>query len=186
MRMIRPEVAIIVLVFALADIGVFVLGQMSSQLLIPTAGRIAHISPAYTIWTDGVFTYAVDASGSQPSWGASTDAVTVINQAIKSTNMGAILLNSGTYIIRSTILSSGKSNIELYGEGEGQTVIQLAAGQPYPGDMLNILGSSTSSLTDWYVHDLTFDGNSQNQGSAGHLQLYHNLATRYDGLVWQK
>jgi len=152
----------------------FAYGFANMELNISSVGKIVYGEgpPDYTIWTDGTYTYAIDAMGNEPAWSANVDAITVINHAISSTNGGRIFVTPGTYVIRSAIFSNGKSNIELYGAGEGQTIIQLAANQQYPGEMLNLLGSVGSYITGWYVHDLTLDGNSQNQGSAGHLQLY--------------
>ena len=175
-RKSKADEILLVIIFAVTFMGIVVYGQMSAQVLLSSFGQIWQGvgegspypgAPSYTIWTDGTYTYAVDASGDLPEWASSTDASAVINNAISSTNGGKILLKSGTYYINANIDDNSKSNIELCGEGPA-TILKFAnnRGQQEAGIWLE--GSEGSEIKNWYIHDLTIDGNRDNQGGIAH------------------
>jgi len=182
-RLVKGKInkILLIAIFAMTFVCIAVFAQMNAQVLLSSFGEIGLAAevptphpgaPTYTIWTDGIYTYAMDASGNVTEWSPDTDASAVINNAISSTSGGKIFIKSGTYYISDNIDDNGKSNIELCGEGAA-TVLKFAANRNSMYEAgIWLGGSEGSEITNWYVHDLTIDGNKDNQGNYGHFAVY--------------
>jgi hypothetical protein len=88
---------------------------------------------------------------------------------------GRIFIKAGTYTINADISDNGMSHVELGGEGIGRTILISAAARAYPGRIIALIGANQSEIVDWYVHDMTLDGNAANQAT-GHIGYWLEYA----------
>jgi len=87
---------------------------------------------------------------------SNADAAHVIQYAINAmTSGGKIMLQAGTYLISTGLLSNGVNGIEMYGEGDS-TVLRLA-------NTVNSPVLYLESVKDWYIHHMQIDGNKSSQ-----------------------
>jgi len=111
--------------------------------------------------------------------GTTDDTTAVQNAMLDGASSGRrVYVPTGTYIV--TMLGY-QSNLKLFGDGIGKSVLKLKASQDSPilyrydrlslwstNDKTSLSGSSFSSYTDINLSDITFDGNSTNQSSGVH------------------
>ena len=145
----------------------------SSSLNILQSGTVqVGTNPcSYQIFIISATTYAQSCNGGG-ILDQSTDAAGVIDDAIGNlTSGGKIFIHAGTYTLTTTRINLGAgnvasigtlsvNNIELYGEGEGATILVA-------GTNLNAVMLSVTNANGWYIHDLALNGARASQIATG-------------------
>jgi hypothetical protein len=100
-----------------------------------------------------------------------------LNQLSDDEELYVNYISEYPYNLTTAIDDSGKNGIEFFGNTTTAPTFFLAPNTAYPGKMFNIIGESIDTkTTGWYIHDLIFDGNSANQGTAGHITVWTQYA----------
>jgi parallel beta-helix repeat protein len=135
---------------------------------------VSGTTASYTVFidSDGLVKARNDANGRIDSSGP--NAATVISSAINAlVNGGKVFIRAGTYNIDAAITPKVNS-IELFGEGTG-SILRLA--NAANGGVLFLL-----NLSNWYIHDLTIDGNRANQSQINDKNWTGKGAQACDGI----
>lgn len=127
-------------------------------------------APTYTIWNEDSTYYAKNANGQISSWGESSNASYVIQNAINDTtyavDRGIILLKTGNFTIDTSIILNTK--IKFHGEGRDSTFLTSTISDGSP--IITTTGvDDSNAVSDIEIKDLRIEGS----GSDG------------DGIYWE-
>ena|GEM_PF-2520586 len=164
---------IISLMIAIIEVSLLA-GYQAVAITAPSSSQTATVNnPApeetctFLVFTDGTTSYMQSCATDAVLFN-STSAYSVIQDAVQNASGGSVFIKAGLYVISNQITPT-VSNVTLYGEGWGKTILKANTNIVNTSRLLTTEDGILAlyDVTGWTVKDIEFNGNKVNQAGSG-------------------